>query len=155
MPPQFAHERLAEAHDLDIALALWVEVRSALASTHRKRGQGVLEDLLEPKEFEDSQIDTRMEAETALVGTDRTIHLDPEATIYVDLTGVIDPGDTEHDYPFGFNHPFQDLGLANLQVVVEDRIDRLDDFVDRLVEFGFTGKPSTSYMRFFSRNSAT
>ena len=49
VPVQLAHEALAEAHDLVVALALRVEVAAALAAAHRQRGQAVLEDLLEAR----------------------------------------------------------------------------------------------------------
>src|SRR5208337_3171940 len=60
---EFGHEALAEAHDFVIALALGVEVRSALAAAHGKSGQGVLEDLFKGEEFEDSEVDRGMEAQ--------------------------------------------------------------------------------------------
>jgi hypothetical protein len=47
-------KRLAEAHDLAVALALGIEVRPALAGAHRQAGQAVLEGLLEREELEDA-----------------------------------------------------------------------------------------------------
>src|SRR5690606_13028565 len=53
MPVQLQHERLAEAHYLAAALALWVKVGTALAAAHWQRGQGILEGLLECQKLED------------------------------------------------------------------------------------------------------
>jgi hypothetical protein len=41
------HERLAQAHDLGVALALGVEIAASLARAQRERGEGVLEDLVD------------------------------------------------------------------------------------------------------------
>src|SRR5208337_559772 len=40
---EFGHEALAEAHDFVVTLALGIEVRTALAAAHGKRGERVLE----------------------------------------------------------------------------------------------------------------
>src|SRR3546814_20719807 len=49
---KLGHEALAKAHDLAHALALGVEVRSALAAAHRQAGQRILERLFERQELE-------------------------------------------------------------------------------------------------------
>ena len=61
---------LAEAHNLSVGLALRVEVGAALAAAHGQRGKAVLEDLLEAQELDDAQVDGRMQAQAALVGSD-------------------------------------------------------------------------------------
>jgi hypothetical protein len=66
---ELSHERRAEAPDLAIRLALRVKVRASLPTTHGQSSQGILESLLEPEEFEDRQIDARVETETTLVRT--------------------------------------------------------------------------------------
>ena len=50
--PQLKNERLAETHDFLVRLSARAEVRTALAATHRKSGQRILERLLEAQEFE-------------------------------------------------------------------------------------------------------
>src|SRR5262249_51635303 len=91
MPVQFGHERLAEASDLGVALALRVEVRAALGAAHGQRGERVLVYLLEGKELQQPEPDARVEAQSALVGTDRAVHLHPDAPVDVDLASVVDP----------------------------------------------------------------
>jgi len=56
VPLELGHERLAEAHDLAITLALGVEVGASLAAAHRQRRQRILEDLLERQELQHAQV---------------------------------------------------------------------------------------------------
>src|SRR4029079_12208813 len=85
---QLAHEALAEAHHLVVALALGIEVRAALAAAHGQGGQRVLEHLLEGQELEDAEVDRGVEAQAALVGADGAVHLDSETAVDVDLSLV-------------------------------------------------------------------
>ena len=133
---QLAHERLAETHHLAVAAALRIEVRSAFPATDRDRGQPVLEDLLKGQELENAEVDRRMKAETALVGTDRAAHLDPVAAVDVDFSGVVHPGHAEHDHPLGLDHPIQHLGLSVLGMNFEDRPDGLGHLAYGLMELG-------------------
>ena len=64
---QLAHEALAEPHDLVVALALGVEIRSPLATADGKRGQTVLEYLLESQKLQDAQVHAGMKPQSALV----------------------------------------------------------------------------------------
>jgi len=50
---QLAHEALAEAHHFAVGLAVRVEVAAAFSAAHGKRGEAVLENLLEAEEFQD------------------------------------------------------------------------------------------------------
>ena len=131
---ELAHEGLAEAHDLAVALALGVEVRSALASAQGKGREGVLVDLLEGEELQDAEIDRRVEAQTALVWADCAVHLDAIAAVHLNRSFIIDPGDPEDDDPLGLHHAVEDLRLQVLRVSFEQRPDRLDDFASRLME---------------------
>ena len=76
-----------------------------------------------------------MEAQAALVGADGAVHLDAEAAVDLDLAAVVDPGHAEHDHPLGLDDALEDLGLAVLGMLVEDRARRLDDLLDGLMEF--------------------
>src|ERR1700675_1358686 len=51
VPLQFGHEALAEAHYFVVALALGIEIRTALAATHGQRSERVLEHLFERQKF--------------------------------------------------------------------------------------------------------
>ena len=96
---ELGHEGLAEAHHLAFGAALGVEVRAALAAADRQAGERVLEDLLEAEELHDAEVDGGVEAQTALVGTERGVELDPEAAVDLHVAGVVDPGDAEDDLP--------------------------------------------------------
>lgn len=65
----------AEAADLALALALGVKVGTTLTTTEVETGQGILEDLLETKELQDREVDSGVEAETALVGAESGVEL--------------------------------------------------------------------------------
>ena len=53
---QLHHKCLAKTHNLCIALAARGEVGAAFAATHRQRGEGILEGLLEAKELQDAEV---------------------------------------------------------------------------------------------------
>ena len=136
---QLRHERLAEPHDLKVALALGIEVAAALAAAHHDRGETVLEDLLEGKELQQAEIDGGMEAQTALVGADGAVHLDAEAAIHLDFAAVVDPRNTEDDDALRLHNPIEDLGLAVGGRAFDGRHDRFGDFLNRLQELGLAG----------------
>ena len=138
---ELRHERLAEAHHLVVALALGVEVRAALAAAHRERGEAVLEDLLEGEELEHAEGDGRMEAQAALVGADRAVHLDAEAAVDLDLALVVHPGYAEHDDALGLDQPLEDARIAVGLGCLDHRVHRLDDLAHRLVELRLVGVP--------------
>ena len=78
-----------------VALALWVEVGSALSTAHLEASKGILEDLLESEELEDGQVDGRVEAESSLVRAEGAVELDSVTVVDLALAGVVLPGHTE------------------------------------------------------------
>ena len=134
---QLAHERLAEAHDLGVALAVRVEVRPALGAADALTGERVLEDLLEAEELDDRQVHRRVESQPALVRPENRRELDAVAAIDLHLSGVIDPGHAEHDLAFRLDDPVQDARLDVLRVLLEHRRDRSEHLVHGLLELGF------------------
>ena len=80
-----------------------------------------------------------MEAQPALVGADRAVHLDPEAAVDLDLAAVVHPRHAEHDHALGLDHALEDLGAPVLGVALEDERERFDDLLDGLVELGLRG----------------
>ena len=123
MAEQLAHKGLAEAHDLGVGFTFGIEVRASLATTHGQGGQGVFEDLLKSQEFQNAEVDGRVEAQTALVGTDGAVHLYPEAPVYKDFAGVVLPRNPEHDHPVRFHQSFQYLGATIFRMKVQKRFD--------------------------------
>ncbi len=136
---QLGHEALAEAHDLDVALALGIEVRPALAAAHRQRGERVLEDLLEGQELQDAQVHRGVEPQPALVGADRAVHLDAVAAVDLDLPLVVHPRHPEHQHPLGLDDALDDARMAVLGMAVEDEGERLQHLLHRLVELRLRG----------------
>ena len=131
---EFDHQRLAEAHDLAVGLALRVEVGPALRPAHGQAGEAVLEGLLEAEELQDRGCTLRVEAEAALVGADRVVELDAPGAVDPDVAGVVLPGDAEDDDPVGFGHALEDLGVAVFGLSVDEGDERLGDLLDGLVE---------------------
>ncbi len=138
MPVELAHETLAKAHDLAIGLALGVEIGTTLAAAHGEAGEGVLEDLLEAKELDDTQVHGRMEPQAALVGADGTVEFDPEATVNLDFTLVVHPGNPEHDLPLGLDDALHNLCLGVFGVFLQNRLKRVKDLFYSLVELLLT-----------------
>ena len=66
---EFSHERLTESHDFSIALATWCKVGTTFTTTHRQCGQCILESLFKSEELQDAEVYRRVEAQSALVGT--------------------------------------------------------------------------------------
>ena len=136
MPGQLGHEGLAEAHDLGVGPPVRVEVAPALAAADTLGGQSVLEDLLEAEELDDAGVDARVEAQTALVGSQSRVELDPEAALDVDLTRVIDPRDAEDDLALRLDEALEERSLGVGGVLGDDRLQGLQNLADRLVELG-------------------
>ena len=138
-PPEFRHEAVAEAHHLIVALALGVEVRTALAPAHGESCEGVLEDLFEAQELEHREGDGRMEAEASFVRPDRVVELHPVALVHVDFSGVVLPCYSEGDRSIGLGDPLQNLGALVVVVVGHERVYGVDDLPCRLVKFRLVG----------------
>jgi hypothetical protein len=67
MALELGHESNAEAADFIVTLALRVEVGAALATTHGKARERILERLLEAKELQDRKVNGGVKAKAALV----------------------------------------------------------------------------------------
>ena len=112
-----------------------IEVRSSLAAADALAGQGVLKDLLEAEELDDSDVDRRMEAQAALVGAERRVELNAEAAVDLDVSGVVDPRHAEDDLPFGLDQALQKTVLGVLRLLLDHRHERVENLAHGLVEF--------------------
>ena len=137
MAGKLGHETLAETHHLGVGLATRAEVGATLAATHRERGEGVLEGLLESEELQDAEVHAGVETDTALVGADRAVHLHAVTTVDVDLALVVGPGDAEHDDALRFNHALKDLEVHQMRVRGDIRCNTFHHLTDSLVKFFF------------------
>src|SRR5690606_7404405 len=132
---EFGHEALAEAHHLAVALALGVEVGPAFAATHREAGERVLERLLERKELEHAFVDARVEAQAALVGTDRVVVLHAVAALDMHVAGIVLPADAERHDAVRLRDAAHDLGRLVDLLVGDEAEDVLRHVLHRLDEF--------------------
>lgn len=119
MLSEFAHEGTAKLSDLVVRFTLGVEICTALTATHVQAGQCILEDLLKSQEFQDGQIDSGMESETALVGAKRRVELNSVSTVDLDLALVVLPDDSELDDALGYRGDLQ--GFLVFGVLLEER----------------------------------
>ena len=136
MLAEFSHERLAETHDFVVALALRIEVGTALATTHRERGQAVLEDLFEAEELEHGKRNFVTETDTALVRADSGVELHAVATVHLNVTLVIEPRYAESDHAFRFDEAVDHAVSFPRLVLFENRVKGFEEFADSLVEEG-------------------
>ena len=135
MAVQLLQRRLAERHHLAVARPLRVKIRAALAAADRQTGQAVLENLLESQEFDDGKIHRRMETETSLVRSDRTVELHTVPVVHLHLTLVVDPRNTEQDLTLRCRQALQQrLSPVLLLVLLNDRADSSQEFPHGLMK---------------------
>lgn len=70
-----------------------------------------------------------METETALVRTDRAVELDAIAGVGLNLTLVVNPGDTESKDTVRFNHTLHDLGFFEFRMLIIHILDRFKNLL--------------------------
>ena len=100
-----------------------------------RTGQGIFEHLLKSQELDDSQIYGRMEAQTALVGSDSAVELHSEARVDLDLSLIIHPRYPEDDLPLRIRQSFQKSIFTELLLVrFHDNAQRFQNFFYRLVK---------------------
>jgi len=63
--------------------------------------QSILKNLLKPKEFQNGQINSRMESQSSLIRAQSGIELHAVSTVDLDLVLVVFPDDTELNDTFG------------------------------------------------------
>ena len=114
-----------------------IEIAAALAATHRKRRKRVLEYLLECEEFENREVDGRVEAKAAFIRTNRAIHLNSVATIDANNSLIVYPRHAEDDDALRLDHAFENRILFVLRICLEDWIESRQNFIDGLNEFRF------------------
>ena len=136
---ELGHERLAEAHDLVIALALGVEVAAALAAAHGKGGEAVFEYLLETEELDDGSRHGRVESETALVRSDRGVELYSESAVDLHLAFIVHPAYSELDKSLGLDDPVEYACFHEVGALCRDGLERLKHLSHSLLEFGLVG----------------
>src|SRR3974390_387250 len=78
-----------------------------------------------------------MKPQTALIWTNSAAHLDTKTTIYLDVPVIIHPGHAENDYAFRFHETFQDPGLLILRMPGQCGAQRLQHFLNGLMELRF------------------
>src|SRR6266478_4837699 len=75
-----------------------------------------------------------MEAQTTLVRSKGAVHLDAIAAVDLNLSFVVNPGDTELNHPLRLNQAFKDFAVPIFLITLDGWFDRLENFRDRLKE---------------------
>ena len=137
MALQFGHEALAEPHHFVVALALGIEIRTALAAAHHQSRQRVLENLLEGQELQDAEIDRRMKAQAALIRPDGAVHLDAVTAVDPHGAEIVEPRHAEQDDPFGFHDAFEQVCRLVFRMLAQNETQRIQHFLYRLMKLRF------------------
>jgi hypothetical protein len=80
-----------------------------------------------------------MKPQAALVGTNRVVELDPPSPVGPNIALIVFPGDAKDHNPIRLGHPFQNLSLLVLRMILQKGNNRLSDFLNGLMKFGFVG----------------
>ena len=92
---KLSHKALTKCHNLSVGLTFRIKIGAAFTAADRQACQGILENLLESQEFDNTKVNRRMESQAALVGTDRTVKLHTETVVHLHLSLVVYPGNAE------------------------------------------------------------
>ena len=136
MSAKLCHKALAETHNLSVALALGVKVRTTLAAAHRQCCKAVLEDLLKAEELDDTEIYRGVEPQAALVGADGGVELHAEAAVNLHLARIINPRNTENDLSFRLNDSLKYACVNEILSFFNYGLKALENFCYCLNEFG-------------------
>ena len=134
---KFCHECLAESHDFHIGFAVRVEVGTTLAAADRQTCQGVFEDLFKAQEFNNAGVYVGSETQTALVRPDCRAELYSETSVYVYLTSIVYPCNSERNLSFRLYQSFQQTHFFIFGVQFYFFFDRSENFFYCLDEFRF------------------
>src|SRR6267143_4133467 len=132
MSKQLRHQSLTETHYFEIGFSFRVEIGSAFSPAHRQSSERILEHLFEGKELQNAEIHRGMKSQSALIGADCAIHLDPESPIDVKVALIIAPRHPKHDHPFRLDDSLQDLGRTILRVAIKNKREGFHHFLDSL-----------------------
>ena len=136
---ELGHKCLAETHHFGVGLAAGIEVAAALGAADRQAGQSILIDLLEAEEFNDREIDRRIETQAALIRTKGRVVLHAVAAVDVVLAVVIHPGHAELDGALGLDHPLQQAGLLIFGMRVDHRAEGRENLFNGLQKLRLIG----------------
>ncbi len=119
---QFGHKTLTKAHHFPIGFSFRIKIGAAFTAAHRKSRQGIFERLLKSEELNNTFVYGRMEPQSALIGTDRTVELHTEAAIDLHFAVVIYPRHTEFDDPLRLNHHINNAFFDVYRILFYNRL---------------------------------
>src|SRR5437773_12176538 len=78
-----------------------------------------------------------MKTQSAFVGADRAVHLNPEPAIDMKIALIVSPRNAKHDHPLRLDDALQYFLVPIFGMLLEDNRKRVDHFMDRLMVFRF------------------
>ena len=79
-----------------------------------------------------------MKTQPALVGADCAVHLNTKSAINMEAALIVPPRNAKHDHSFRLDDAMQDFLMPIFGVLFENNRKRVDYFLYRLVELGFS-----------------
>src|SRR5699024_1819712 len=95
--------------------------------------------LLEAQELDDTEIDGRVEAQTALVGSQGRVELDAKAAVDLHFAFVVDPGYAEDDLPLRLANALDQAVVGIVRMLRDDAPEALENFADGLMKLCLAG----------------
>ena len=136
MTAELGHEALAEIHDFLIGLAFGIEVGTALTAAHGKAREAVFEGLLKAEELHDGKVNIALETETALVGSDRAVELNAEATVYLNFAVTVGPRYAEFDNALRLYETLKKTGFLILGMLFDNGFKGFENLFNSLKKLG-------------------
>src|SRR6266550_1777539 len=78
-----------------------------------------------------------MKTQSAFVGANRAVHLNPEPAIDMKIALIVSPRNAKHDHPFRLDDALQDFLVPIFGMLLENNRKRVDYFLHRLVKLRF------------------
>ncbi len=125
------------------------EKSEPLCATHSEGGQRVLESLLEGEKLQYRLVDRRVETYATLVRTYGVIVLDAPSHVVAHLAFVVDPADTEREYPVGDAEAFNEIVALKLGILVVGILDGGDHLLHRLDILRLVGEATLEIGEYF------
>ena len=116
-----------------------IKVRAAFAAANRQSRQRILVDLLKCEEFQNIERHAWMEAQTALVWSERAGHLYTKPTVDLDLALVVHPRHAECDDAIRLDHALKNLVLLVLRMLLQKRNDGCQNLGNCVLEMRLIG----------------
>ena len=91
-----------------------------------------------------------MKSKTALVRTDSAVELDTEATVYLCLTVIVNPSNSEHELSFRLCNSFDNSVFLILRILLENWFERVKNLSYCLNKFRLSRVLGLNFFKLFT-----